>query len=167
MLCRCDLVEFDGDLVQMNLGRVWDLGPVVVSKDLGSSALSIIGLKETFDKSLITLTEFKRAILKGDQRPFMIKFAVNAEQGAYGYGSIEFDDKAMCTYVETKFDMNKIILNFDLVAKGKELVIFNGISGETKRTGDQKPLFWASVLKRDLYQLNHAKDTNTGLDGRI
>ena len=151
MFCKCDIIEFDGDVIQKNLGRKWDLGPVVVKKDLGSTSLSIFVGKDTLEHSLVSLSEFKRAVMVDGDVSFMIKFALENSRGEYDFGDIEFDDQAACWYRETHFYIDKIELNFEMVAKRKELSIFNGVSSKSEPTGVQKPLFWASVLKRDIH----------------
>jgi hypothetical protein len=150
-VCRCGIVEFTGDHIIRNLGRCWDLGPVVVTKEPGSNILSIYVSQETLEHSLISLSEFKYALIAEGDLPLTVKFSVNVDRGLYDLGNIEFDDQAVCRYLETRFTSGKVELKFELVAKGKELCIFNEISDSTERTEYQKPLFWASILKRDIH----------------
>lgn len=147
MFCRCNVVEFDGKQLKKKLGRVWDLGPVVVSKEPGSNSLSIIGLRDTFGSSLVQLNEFKDAVLSdGFETPVIIRFSVSGDKGLYGMENIKFTDQASCWYRETRFSLDKIELVFEMIAKGKELCIFNGISCDAERDGVKKPLFWASLF---------------------
>lgn len=150
MVCKCNVIEFCGDLIEKNLGRNWNLGPVVVSKEPGSSRFSIFVSVETLDKSLVTVSEFKRAVLSGGVLPFTVKFSVNADRGLYDLGNIEFDDSVVCYYLETHYLGDKMEFVFEMVNRGKELVIFNELQTDNER-GDRKPLFWASIRKGDLY----------------
>ena len=147
MFCKCNIVEFDGEQLQKNLGRIWDLGPVVVSKEPGSNFLSIIGTNDVFNKSFVTISEFKQAILQDPVfKPLIIKFSVEGNNDSYGFGVPDFDEQVLCKYIETVYKSNCIELKFELLAKGKELGIFNVNSVENKRAGDKKPLFWASLF---------------------
>ena len=151
MLCKCLLVRFESEALKKNLGRNWDLGPVVVSKELGSDSLSIFVKKDTLNSSLFSLSEFKAALLSEGDLPFQVHFSVNAGRGLYDLGDVEFDETIVCRYSETRFSMNKVEIVLKMVAKGKELGIFNGVSGITEQSGEQKPLFWASILKGNIH----------------
>jgi hypothetical protein len=130
---------------------VWDLGPVEVMQDPGSSLISIVCLNETLSKSFITVQDFKQAVLSGISVPITIKFSVVADRGPYGFDNISFDDQAVCCYNNTVFSGDKTTFNFDVLAKGKELKIFNGNANNSQQSGNKKPLLWASILKGNLH----------------
>lgn len=151
MLCKCALVRFDSEQLKRNLGRSWDLGPIVVSKELGSSSLSIFVKKETVDAAIYSFSEFKGALLSEGDLPFRVQFALQEDRGLYGFGDVEFDETIVCRYLETRFTTSTIEIVLDMVAKGKELGIFNGVSSKTEQSGEQKPLFWSSILKGNIH----------------
>ena len=152
MVCECSVVEIDGEQLKRELGRVWNLGPILVSQDKGSNLLSLIGTTETFEHSFVTLSEFKQTVMStGVDIPFTVKISLNGDKGPYGFDPVNFNDIVMCRYKKTSVSGNRIELVFEMLGKGKELNIFNGNGNNGERTGDQKPLFWASILKGNLH----------------
>ena len=151
MVCECELISFDGEVIQREFHRSWDLGPVVVAQEPGSNCVSIGASSDIFENSFFQIAELKRILLSGGNLPVIIKFVREVDRGPYEMGAIEFEDQAVFRYIETKFFQDKIVLVFELLTKGKELKIFHGISSNEEQSGNQKPLFWASILKRNIH----------------
>lgn len=152
MIQKCELVEITGEQLKRKLGRVWNLGSVYVSQDPGSDLISIIGTRDTFDRSMMTIQEFKQAVLsEGIENPVTLKFSVAGDKGQYIYEVFQYDDIVVCRYKSIIYSSERIELIFEMLAKGKELKIFNGNTSDGEQQGKQKHLFWASVLKGNVH----------------
>lgn len=148
---RCSLIEINNQYITAEIGRGWELGPVGLMKEPGSDRLSILIPKEVLEKSFYTPAWFKQAVMADSRIPVCIKMSIDADRGPYDLGEVEFDESVMAWYRESVYKWNYIEFIFELVVKGKELEIFNGVSANTERTGNTKPLFWASVLKGNIH----------------
>ena len=148
---RCSLIVISNQYVEKEIGRGWELGPVGLRKEPGSDRLSILVPKEVLEKTFCTPAMFKQAVMTDLRIPVSIKMSVEANRGLYNMGEVEFDETTMAWYRESIYKPNIVEFIFELVAKGKELKIFDGVSNSTEQSGDSKHLFWAPILKGNLY----------------
>ena len=143
----CNLVEFGGKAIKEQLGRVWNLGPVLVTQERGSNLFTIKGDKKVFDSALTNYFDFKQALMNaGITKPVIIKFSISNDRGEYGLNPISFADTVACRYHSSSYSIDSIVIEMEIIAKGRELNIFDGISDNGEREGNKEFLFWSSLF---------------------
>lgn len=148
--CECEVIEFSNDMIRQYMGRSWRLGPVIVMQDPSSDYIKVCFTSKQYKENQVAIKEFREAIGINSELPIQLRISVEGNRGPYGMGEIEFDDLVVCRMVETHFFSEMVEMSFEMIQKGKELRIFNGISDNEEQQG-QKPLFWASILKGNIH----------------
>ena len=143
----CNLVEFGGKALKEQLGRVWNLGPVLVTQERGSNLFTIKGNKKVFDNALTNYSDFKQALMTaGVNNPVTIRFSISNDRGEYGLNPVSFADTVACRYHSSSYSIDSIVIEMEIIAKGRELNIFDGISDNDERKGSKELLFWSSLF---------------------
>ena len=92
-------------------------------------------------KDSYSVHTLKRAVMRDLRVPVIVGFCVRHVSSVFDYEKT-FDERLAFWYRESHLLEGNTILVFESVAKGKELMVFNG-TVQNKRG----PLFWASLFR--------------------